>query len=72
MGNEEPLDPTEPLDSLGSKNDMRIDEKEEPLKPSLSIIGLGQNDEELVLIVVVPSKISSVKEGDNIESFQRF
>jgi hypothetical protein len=24
MGNEEPLDPTEPLDSLGSKNDMLI------------------------------------------------
>jgi hypothetical protein len=49
MGNEEPLDPTEPLDLLGSKNDMLIDEKDEPLKPSFSIVGLGQNDEELAL-----------------------
>jgi hypothetical protein len=42
------------------KNKQAFDEKEEPLKPSLSIIGLGQNDEELALIVVAPSTISSV------------
>jgi hypothetical protein len=47
MGNEEPLDPTEPLGLLGSKDDM--------------------------LIVVVPSTISSVKAGDNkdIEYFSK-
>jgi hypothetical protein len=41
--------------------DLPIDQgKEKPLKPSFSIVGLGQNDEELALIVVAPSTISSV------------